>query len=207
MTNRYRVGIVPTPILQNPSFPQLGYDGMWWDKCVFLSCSLYRGPLTFSLIIVFAVVISCFTYFIGIDRQHRIHQGLFITSPNLYNHIYRGWKFPLQTFEILSCTRKTCQGCRQPPRLSSDKDRWYGVTWCASWFSYNFMLPIHPQTETMQDSRGSLRWCPGRNCSAAARAPKEGAGEASGVIKWSIHFWGGSNNANQMVILRDFRFQ
>ena len=28
MTTRYRVGIVPTPILQNPSFPQLGYDGM-----------------------------------------------------------------------------------------------------------------------------------------------------------------------------------
>eukprot|EP00434_Breviolum_minutum_P001818 symbB.v1.2.001610.t1/scaffold89.1/size472826/14 len=33
-------------------------------------------------------------------------------------------------------------------------------------------------TESLvDDSRGTLRWCPGRNCSAAARAPKEGVGE------------------------------
>ena len=67
---------------------------------------------------------------------------------NLYNQMWLyfwGMKISTANLWILSCTRKTYQGCRQPPRLSSDKDRWYGVTWCASWFSYNFMFPMHPQ--------------------------------------------------------------
>ena len=117
----------------------MGCDGI---NASFSPLALSR-PLTFSLIIGFCFSDFQFYIFcalglidkIGSTKGSLLYQ---LIQPNVA--IYRGSKCPLQTFEVEVIPEKPT---RQPPFLNSDKDR-YGVTWCATWFSYNFMLPIHP---------------------------------------------------------------